>query len=374
MWARSCADFQPDCFGISDEATLRVSLSLSFSGWRRVWSWRGNLGYNCKSFECVKKSTNYIDKLPDNLPDNLPAACHKIVSIKIPQLGGRKTRGNIVKLIPFGSLCNYEHIWRMPNFLRLPFFHLRRAFGFAGKLNLRQSMALRIRRVSRVANAPQPNAKATSTNRAGPRLRLRLSLSSRPGSRARPWARSQLRHLAIHYAQLRHPRRQRLRCLRCLQQRAAQRRSLQVGVPLCVCVCAARPTPLSDTWAAPARLLSFRAWQQRGCFICTWRIHQSGFYITWYFRCLFRFIFVSVFFFCFLTFLFFLHFLLVFALLFAAAPNNTIWLTIFSHLFAFFLLSQNFSHLWACLGLFANEIINIQNTFKIPSFCSVIRF
>lgn len=186
----------------------------------------------------------------------------------------------------------------MPNFLRLPFFHLRGVFGFAGKLNLRQSMALRIRRVSRVANAPQPNDKATSTNRARPRL----NPSPSPRPRHRPWARSQLRHLAIHYADFV------IRvvnvfddvpsCLRCLQQRAPQRRSLQVGVPvcvyvcICVCVCAARPTPLSDTWAEPACLLSFRAWQQRGCFICTWRIHQSGFYITWYFRCLFRFIFV----------------------------------------------------------------------------------
>lgn len=126
-----------------------------------------------------------------------------------------------------------------PTFWDYLFSTCRAAFGFAGKLNLRQSMALRIRRVSRVANAPQPNAKATSTNRAGPRLRLRLSLSSRPVSRARPWARSQLRHLAIHYAQLRHPRRQRLRCLRCLQQRAAQRRLIASGcasVWVCVCV------------------------------------------------------------------------------------------------------------------------------------------
>lgn len=41
-------------------------------------------------------------------------------------------------------------------------------------------------------------------------------------------------------------------------------------------------------------------------------------------------------FFLFFNFPFLLHFLLVFALLFAAAPNNTIWLTIFSHLFSFF--------------------------------------
>lgn len=283
--------------------------------------------------------------------------------------GVRTTRGNIVKLIPFGSLCNYEHIWRMPNFLRLPFFNLRRAFGFAGKLNLRQSMALRIRRVSRVAYAPQPNAKATSTNRAGPRL----SLSSRPVSRARPWARSQLRHLAIHYAQLRHPRRQRLRCLRCLQQRAAQRRSLQVGVPVCVCVRHA-PRLLATLGLRPPAFYpleldsSAAALYAHGVFIKVVFILRDIFGASFA-------LFLWVCFFLFFNFPFFLHFLLVFALLFAASPNNTIWLTIFSHLFSFFFfLSQNFSHLWACLGLFANEIINIQNTFKIPSFCSVIRF
>lgn len=68
----------------------------------------GNLGYNCKSFECVKKSANYIDKLPDNLPDNLPAnlpaACHKIVSIKIPQLGGSNDAGQHRQAYPFWQL------------------------------------------------------------------------------------------------------------------------------------------------------------------------------------------------------------------------------------------------------------------------------
>lgn len=152
----------------------------------------------------------------------------------------------------------------MPNFLRLPFFHLRGGRG-KGVRFCRQTQSEAINGVTHTPRKPRcqrPAAKCQGNKYQ--QSRAQTQPQTQPQTQTQSQTVSQIPTTPPCYS---------LRstsssasstsssCLRCLQQRAAQRRSLQVGVPVCECqcVCATRPTPLSDTWAAPARLLSFRA-------------------------------------------------------------------------------------------------------------------
>jgi len=232
------------------------------------------------------------------------ATCHKSVLIKIPRLmlcpllkmpeNSQHTflsPSLSIATTPLSQMATASS-WKAQHGKAYPFWQLVQLWAylthaqvwlpftaFAGKLNLSQSMELRIRRVSRVTKRRRTLtcSQVAWQQVQKPKKQTQTQTETQSDPTTAPC-------YSLHW-----------RCWCCLQHFAAQRRRRVSPECVCVWVGVCHAPRLLATLGS-ARLLSFRVWQQpqhwKSCFICTWRIHQSGFYITWYFRCLFRFIFI----------------------------------------------------------------------------------